>query len=105
MNTYRLRNYEKTSLVVLILVCFGQVAFAQLDSLLALADTIKSPEDKAEWLTATGYDYYTINPEITEHFGLKAIEISTPIGFTYGIARGHHIVGIAHWTQNSTKVP
>ena len=73
-------------------------AFAQLDSLLAIADTIQTDEKRVDWYVLTGYDFYTIDPVVSEELASMGLKLSQEIGYTFGIARSHHILGIAYWT-------
>ncbi|MEO9966609.1 MAG: tetratricopeptide repeat protein [Reichenbachiella sp.] len=88
---------KSLSFLVLMLI-FSPAVFAQLDSLIALTDTIKSTDEKVDWMLGTAYDYYTTDPDLTEKLGLQALEISRETGYEFGVARAHHILGIAYWT-------
>lgn len=90
----------KNSFFALVLVLvFSCSLRAQLDSLIAISDTIQSSTDKIEWMLGIGYDYYTIDPDITEKLGILALELSDKHKYELGIARSHHILGIAYWTK------
>ena len=84
-------------LFVLILTSYALIA-QQVDSIYAVADTIDLDTDRIEWLLQVAYQQYSIAPDITETIGKEALKQANEIGFELGIAKAHHILGIAYWT-------
>lgn len=90
---------KKSFFALALILFFTSSVYAQLDSLLELSDTIQSNTKKVDWLVAKAYEYYTIDPNLTEKLGLLALELANDQGYPFGVARAHHILGIAYWTK------
>ena len=57
---------KKYFMGVMLVVVLSSSVRAQIDSLLAIADTIPSHTEKIKWMLSTGYNYYTIGPLILQ---------------------------------------
>ncbi|MEO9853241.1 MAG: tetratricopeptide repeat protein [Reichenbachiella sp.] len=90
---------KKSLLAFLLIIVLSSSTFAQIDSLISISDTIQSSTEKVDWMLGVGYDYYTIDPDITEKFGTLALNLASSEEYELGIARSHHILGIAYWTK------
>ncbi|MDW3210713.1 MAG: tetratricopeptide repeat protein [Reichenbachiella sp.] len=90
---------KKSIIAITLFLTFSFSIRAQLDSLIAISDTIPTMEKKVDWMVGIAYDYYTIDPNLTEKMGLLALNLASENNYEFGIARSHHILGIAYWTQ------
>ncbi len=76
-------------------------SYGQLDSLQKVIAEMPDSPDKVEWMTNTAFDFYTIDPFITEQLGLQAIELAKKYEDHPMIrAKAYHIVGISFWTRD-----
>ncbi len=59
---------------------------------------------KVDLLNEIGYEYWIMDPNISEERGIEALEISKVLPYPKGEARASRIVGVAHWARGNLEL-
>lgn len=107
----RLRQIRLLGLTIFtLLCCFTPILiFAQnekklqeVDSLEQILDTYKAYDTfRVDLLNTIGYEYWIMDPNVSEERGLEALEISKVLPYVEGEALACRIIGVSHWARGN----
>ena len=56
---------------------------------------------RVQLLNQLGFEYWIVDPNKSEEYGLQAIELSRILAYDKGMAFAERIVGVAHWARGN----
>ena len=78
---------------------------ARIDSLESLLPSSNSLEkSRVDILNQLGYEYWIIEPNQSERYGLEALEIAEHISYSEGTAFANRVIGVAHWARGNLEL-
>lgn len=99
-------NLRSLTMLALLLLSVPAVLFAQarqkIDSLTNLLDRYTSKDTTlVDMLNQTGFEYWTIEANKSEDFGLQALELSRKLNYVSGEAMANRVIGVSHWARGN----
>ncbi|MEM7575636.1 MAG: tetratricopeptide repeat protein [Bacteroidota bacterium] len=78
---------------------------ARIDSLERLLEIVtESGQEKVDILNQLGYEYWIIEPNQSERYGLEALEIAQASAYPAGNAFANRVIGVAHWARGNLEL-
>ncbi len=82
-------------------VLFSQ-ATQKIDSLTAiLKQYTKKDKTLVDILNQTGFEYWTIEANKSEQYGLEGLELARQIKYSAGEAMANRVIGVSHWARGN----
>ena len=76
-----------------------------IDSLLGLIEGETAlNNNKVDWLNQLGYEYWIIDPNLSEQYGVQALEIARVLPYPKGVAFANRVIGVSHWARGNTDL-
>ncbi|MEM6264872.1 MAG: tetratricopeptide repeat protein, partial [Bacteroidota bacterium] len=58
-------------------------------------------EEKVDLLNELGYEYWIVDPNQSERYGIQALEIAKILPYPAGKAFANRVIGVAHWARGN----
>jgi tetratricopeptide (TPR) repeat protein len=79
--------------------CLGQ-AVQKIDSLtIALKEHPINDSSRADLLNQIGFEYWTVDPKMSETFGQEAKTLAEKLNYLSGIAMANRVIGVSYWSR------
>ena len=66
-----------------------------------LAETTKNDTSKVDLLNDLGQAFWVFQPDSSEYYGKKSLELSQRLNYTGGKAFANRVIGVAHWARGN----
>jgi len=75
-------------------------AYQKIDSLSQLlARHLLEDSLRVELLNQLGFEYWTVDPLKSEHYGREALRLATQFQYKNGLAMAYRVVGVSYWSR------